>query len=814
MAGGKSPFLVEKIVLKSGGLIETSIGTDIVTVSNAGVPTLGSGLGTATVYNSIGDAAANGSIQFAGYTGTYTSTTANWGGLIISNTHANPTAGASLLNLDYTANGDAHGVFCDFTDNAGADSKFKVELDGKTTIAGTATGTDALTLTAGDITLTDGDLTLTTGAITLTAGGLDVDSDNVNITLGDSGATDSYIVFDGTNLKFYDSAEGTARTLSELYSNIGTDPTLVGNVTISDGQFDWTSGDDEQGGAWTFSNTTGNDITWVSAATTGNCLSITADPLTSGSMLYLDTLAAGFTGEYIRCYDGAADDFVVAGNGATTIAGSAGGTDALTITAGDLFMSDSDQNIIESEDGTTTTMLIDNKAGVVADNNAVLTLDAGGAIASGSNILRVAPTGTPNAGAIGIEFVGAGKLLTALSIDADPTASDVVEINGGGALTNGLAVLAITNDGNLAAGGCDQLITMGGTPNADARALEIDAQKDARAIYIDTDAVTNHAIEVTHSGNLASTKSVLFLTDAGTPADATPAVIHAQFTGTTANQPIAFLDGGGKDVIGLKVDSDTSTQSATSGQVLLYNNNAGALGGSVTIHTDSASPAADDQLFNLSVYGEDDASNAQLYGQITVEALVVGTGAEEGQIKMGVDDGGTIRESFWLTDDTLALGDSAAFVLGSNGAQDLTISTAIDTAGVNANEPKIVMTDGASGDITVTAGGTDGEIVLASPVVHSSTQSLTSANEAINLTTSIGEFVTDGDGTTHTFADGVEGQIKFLVLITDGGGNAVVTPTNFGQGSTLTFADVGDACSLLFTNGQWYITGNQGVAVA
>lgn len=98
--------------------------------------------------------------------------------------------------------------------------------------------------------------------------------------------------------------------------------------------------------------------------------------------------------------------------------------------------------------------------------------------------------------------------------------------------------------------------------------------------------------------------------------------------------------------------------------------------------------------------------------------------------------------------------------------------------------------------------------------VTATTGSVGAADEAIPLTGTIVEITSDADGTAHALADGTEGQHLYLVLITDGGGDAVVTPANFGQGTTLTFADAGDACHLLFTNGNWYVVGNQGVAIA
>ena len=57
-----------------------------------------------------------------------------------------------------------------------------------------------------------------------------------------------------------------------------------------------------------------------------------------------------------------------------------------------------------------------------------------------------------------------------------------------------------------------------------------------------------------------------------------------------------------------------------------------------------------------------------------------------------------------------------------------------------------------------------------------------------------------------TLADGYEGQHKFIVMQTDGG-DATLTPTNLGNGTTLTFDDVGDSAHLLFFNSAWHFMG-------
>ena len=91
------------------------------------------------------------------------------------------------------------------------------------------------------------------------------------------------------------------------------------------------------------------------------------------------------------------------------------------------------------------------------------------------------------------------------------------------------------------------------------------------------------------------------------------------------------------------------------------------------------------------------------------------------------------------------------------------------------------------------------------------TQSLSGAG-AVYVVSAITVIVTTG-ANALTFADGVEGQIKFLVMKTDGG-DGTLTPTNFASGSTITFNDVGDTAFLLFTNGNWQLISHFGCSIA
>ena len=91
------------------------------------------------------------------------------------------------------------------------------------------------------------------------------------------------------------------------------------------------------------------------------------------------------------------------------------------------------------------------------------------------------------------------------------------------------------------------------------------------------------------------------------------------------------------------------------------------------------------------------------------------------------------------------------------------------------------------------------------------TQALSGAG-AIDVLAAITEVTTTGTNAL-TLADGVEGQLKFVIMVTDGG-VGTITPDNFGNGTTLAMQDVGDAVILVFTNAKWYLLSNIGTTIA
>jgi hypothetical protein len=83
---------------------------------------------------------------------------------------------------------------------------------------------------------------------------------------------------------------------------------------------------------------------------------------------------------------------------------------------------------------------------------------------------------------------------------------------------------------------------------------------------------------------------------------------------------------------------------------------------------------------------------------------------------------------------------------------------------------------------------------------------------AISLDALVTEITTTG-ADAYTLADGVVGQIKIIAMIVDGG-DGTLTPTTLATGTTITFNDINDNISLLYTTNGWVNTANQGAVIA
>jgi hypothetical protein len=106
-------------------------------------------------------------------------------------------------------------------------------------------------------------------------------------------------------------------------------------------------------------------------------------------------------------------------------------------------------------------------------------------------------------------------------------------------------------------------------------------------------------------------------------------------------------------------------------------------------------------------------------------------------------------------------------------------------------------------------------VTVTGQLLLSGSENLGNGNAA-SLSTTASYFTTTGISTA-TLAAGTTGQIKTFMMVADAG-DMVITVTNAGWKSsgtgTITFDDIGDACTLQYVNSKWYCIGQNGVTFA
>lgn len=689
----------------------------------------------------------------------------------------------TLLNLQLTEGTLNGGSYLRAWDATGGAAVFTVAEDGATTIAG-AGGNNALTLTAGDAVLSDGSLTIT-------------DADNASsLVLNNDTATSADIVA---------IASGSLTTGSLVHLTADTAvPITTGRIL---------------------------EMTADTATTAAGLVELTADALTTGiGVLVTSTSDALAAGQLLNVDH-------------TSSALTAAKTGQLV-------------DIVSSRTQTAAATISDNYDAVSVIRTSVNT-NAGGTLNAAGAVLFIQNVATQTAGTLsdtvnGIEIDmdgdGTGDAIDithaatagrGLDVNVAVTTVPGVDIDGTGAQANNVGLLDVASSGATAAGGSVLRVTNTGTPAA-ATSYLVDFDYSGATmtnnpvgVYINGGSSTESALEVVnsgatgnnigvvdiaHSGATAAGGASLRVANTGTPAAATSYLADFDYSGATmTNNPVGIhVDHGSSTAAALQI-TGSGAAAANDGLLSLLNTGTGATGVVLhTQHTSTGSAAASDAVFQGRFEGLDAGDAVTEYGRLEVEILTATAGQEDGQFVFSTAmNNGTLTEAVRFgpragtATAEVQIGDgSGAAFLTSNGSFDLTI----DTNNGSANEPSIVLTDGATGNITLTAGGTSGEIDLASPVLHSSTQAITGAG-AISLTTSITELDTTGGG-AYTLADGVEGQLKFVVFVLDSGTNATITPTNLAGGTTLTFSNVGESALLLFTNANWTVVATNGGVIA
>ena len=103
-------------------------------------------------------------------------------------------------------------------------------------------------------------------------------------------------------------------------------------------------------------------------------------------------------------------------------------------------------------------------------------------------------------------------------------------------------------------------------------------------------------------------------------------------------------------------------------------------------------------------------------------------------------------------------------------------------------------------------GGIAVPVVLQDDLILGGTvQTLTSAG-AISIATLVTKITSPSGAGTLTIADGVDGQIKVIIMVSNSASHALTISSNIGH-SSIVFNSIGDTANLIFLNGNWYFLG-------
>ena len=193
-----------------------------------------------------------------------------------------------------------------------------------------------------------------------------------------------------------------------------------------------------------------------------------------------------------------------------------------------------------------------------------------------------------------------------------------------------------------------------------------------------------------------------------------------------------------------------------------------------------------------------------------ISELAAATSAASADL-LNIVQGGSNKK---LTVANLLANLNSPVVINSNGADQ-------DTRIQGDNDANLVFVDAGNDKVGFGTGtpaekvDVNGNLAISGGFLRLSAtpQSLSGSGSLVVNTTSAITHITTTGAASLSLADGVSGQEKTLVMITDGG-DAVLAPASHSGFTTVTFNDVGDTVRLLFTNGKWHVIGSYGSTIA
>lgn len=136
-----------------------------------------------------------------------------------------------------------------------------------------------------------------------------------------------------------------------------------------------------------------------------------------------------------------------------------------------------------------------------------------------------------------------------------------------------------------------------------------------------------------------------------------------------------------------------------------------------------------------------------------------------------------------------------------------------ETVSINSTTGAVTTTATIGAATSVTTVTTSGNVTVGGAVIGS-TQNL-SGSGAVNVTSGTTKVTTTASAAALTLANGTDGQIKMIVMVVDGGGDATITPTTKTGYTTIVLDAVGDAVVLqYFTTLGWMVIANYNATIA
>ena len=220
---------------------------------------------------------------------------------------------------------------------------------------------------------------------------------------------------------------------------------------------------------------------------------------------------------------------------------------------------------------------------------------------------------------------------------------------------------------------------------------------------------------------------------------------------------------------------------------------------------------AGDVVFSDASLSLTDADNAESVTIINNTATTIGAAASAGIVQVestSLTTGAAVNVQ--LTEGTLnggfyysawdATGGARVWSVGEDGATVIA-GAAIGTAALTVTAGDVLLNSGSltvsgklitSGTETIAAGGT---------------------TTALSLTKTVHYIDADAGGDTFTLADGIAGQIMY-VLLTSSTGVATITPANLAGFTSVTLNADGDSVILMFMDTEWFILGGNSYGTA